>query len=303
MQKTAIRYIILFVCLSGHLSPFPAHSFADPSHTIAVVVSKRIKPYIKVLEGITTRVDEDAVTIQTFFLPGSEPEDIQAVQNRILETDYDLYLAVGPEATHLVWTLDTDQPIKKMYTAVLSPGEIIDKDSAACGISLGIPIDIQVKEISRAFPGLKKIGLIFDPGFNSWFYDQAVVSAGNIGLDIIPLQVSSKTQIPKVIKGNWSKIDCVWMIPDQTVISEKIIQYIVKQALYNKKGVIGYNPFFIRSGAVFSFEFDYTEIGGQTGDKIKLYLEQGLCVDEFPLFHKVINAKMADKIGIQFKEE
>ena len=40
------------------------------------------------------------------------------------------------------------------------------------------------------------------------------------------------------------------MIPDQTVISEKIVQYVIKQALYHKKGVIGYNSFFIRSGAV-----------------------------------------------------
>jgi len=92
------------------------------------------------------------------------------------------------------------------------------------------------------------------------------------------------------------------MIPDKTVISEKIIQYIIKQGIYNDKGVIGYNSFFIRSGAFFAFEFDYKELGIQTGEKIESYLKDGTCSAEAPLFNKIINYKIARKIGIRVRE-
>ncbi len=101
-----------------------------------------------------------------------------------------------------------------------------------------------------------------------------------------------------MLTENWENIDCVWMIPDRTVISEKIIQHIIKLGIYHKKGVIGYNSFFIRSGAVFSFDFDYKALGIQTAGKIETYFKTGICKQEPPEFQTVINRKMVDKFRI-----
>jgi putative ABC transport system substrate-binding protein len=165
-------------------------------------------------------------------------------------------------------------------------------------------VETQVQEIARSFPDIKRIGLMFDADHNEWFYEKASNAAKIYGMEIIPLYVDSKIQIPKKIKikDNWKRVDCIWMIPDKTVISEKIIQYVIKQGIYNDKGVIGYNPFFIRSGAFFAFEFDYKELGIQTGKKIESYLKDGTCSIESPLFNKIINYRIARKIGIQVRE-
>jgi putative ABC transport system substrate-binding protein len=66
--------------------------------------------------------------------------------------------------------------------------------------------------------------------------------------------------------------------------------------------VIGYNSFFTRSGAFFSFEFDYESLGKQAGEVIASYLETGECRENSPVFDTVINQKITDKIGIQVAE-
>lgn len=303
MPQAACRLILIFIL--AYLLAFAGVSVAEPSKNIVVVVSKRIRPYIDILDGINDGINTDNIDINPQFLSNSNkanPSTYQKVQNLLAEEQYDLYVAIGPEATEMVWGLKKEPKTSKLYTAVLNPENIIKTDDRPCGISLRIPVQHQVQEILYSFPGFKNIGLIYNADDNSWFFEKALIAAKENGLTLIPLDIDSKNQIPKVIKDRLPSIDCIWMIPDRTVISKKIIQYIIKQALYSKKGVIGYNSFFIRSGAVFSFEFDYKKIGRQTAGKIELYLNEGVCMDEAPVFDKIVNAKMVDKLGIEIKE-
>lgn len=144
--------------------------------------------------------------------------------------------------------------------------------------------------------------MIFDPRYNQWFYEQARLASLKCSFEIIPIRVTSRHQIPRIMRVNDGEISAIWMIPDQTVISEKVIQYVVKQGIYHGIGVIGYNSFFTRSGSLFSFEFDYTALGHQTALKIDNFLNSGECRQEPPVFDTVVNEKIADKIGIRVKK-
>ena len=304
MRKTACKYVyIILIFSAGYPLIFPDFSLSGENNNIAIVVSKKIRPYLNVLEGITDSITQgsnrikDLNKLEVFFLSNSE-RDNNKIHFFLLTGEYDLLVAVGPEAAELVWAVNGQLKPSKIYTAILNPGNIIKTHFKPCGISLRIPVQTQIKEIAYSFPEIKRIGLIFNADYNQWFYEKASNAANIHGITIIPLDVDSKSQIPKVIKDNWKLIDCIWMIPDRTVISEKIIQYIIKQGIYNNKGVIGYNSFFIRSGAFFAFQFDYRRLGTQTGEQIELYLKNGLCSHNSPLFNKIINYKIALKIGI-----
>ena len=302
MNNTACRYIIfILLCSIPYLLLFPERPLSDENNnSIAVIISKRIKPYLNALEGITDSITKDSNKINVLFLSNSDKNN-KKIYLHLIDGEYDLCVGVGPEAAELLWSGNKKNELLKLYTAILDP-DAIKLGPEACGISLRIPVKIQLREIEHSFPGITRIGLIFDPDHNQWFYDKASKTAAIHGIEIIPLSVGSKIQIPKKIKDNWKRIDCIWMIPDRTVISEKIIQYIIKQGIYNNKGVIGYNSFFVRSGAFFSFEFDYNELGIQTGKKIKSYLENGICSEEPPLFNKIINYKIVRKLGIKVEE-
>ncbi|CCK79557.1 ABC transporter substrate-binding protein [Desulfobacula toluolica] len=321
MNKKKYPYIyFVMICICGYLSVFAGDAFAGEEHSIAVVVSKKIRPYMNVMEGITKGLKE-TISIRVFFLSDSDPQNNEQVLGKLEKGQFDLLVAVGPEAAKMVWRTGGKFQIspQKLFTAVLDPGSLgadskfISKsfeyaDSIniqsvpICGISLRIPVDRQVREIAQAFINVKKIGLLFDARNNKGFYETAGFASQQYGIALIPLQVEAMKQIPGVLAKNWQNIDCVWMIPDRTVISEKIIQYIIRLGIYHKTGVIGYNSFFIRSGAVFSFDFDYTALGLQTAGKIEAYFKTGECSADPPEFKTVINRKMVDKIGLQVRE-
>jgi putative ABC transport system substrate-binding protein len=77
---------------------------------------------------------------------------------------------------------------------------------------------------------------------------------------------------------------------------------VIKQGIYQGTGVIGYNSFFTLSGAVFSFEFDYTALGNQTALKIKTFLESGQWMADPPVFKTIVNQRIAKKLGISVKQ-
>jgi putative ABC transport system substrate-binding protein len=293
-------FLFAFIFISGHLIFFPGSSFSDEVPPIAIVVSKRIKPYVSIIEGMTEELGKKEKKFEIFFLPESDPPDNQQITTQLENSGFDLYAAVGPEAAKLVWSLKTDQ--SKVFTAVLDPEVLLETGSSQCGVSLRIPVERQVQEISNAFVNIKRIGLLFDARINDWFYKAAETASRQYNISIIPLRVESRAQITEVLAQNWQNLDCVWMIPDQTVISEKIIEHIIKLALYNSKGVIGYNSFFIRTGAFFSFDFDYKILGAQAARKIETYVQSGVCVQESPEFQTLMNLKMIEKIGIKIRE-
>lgn len=266
----------------------------------ALVVSRKIRPYIQVMEGVVQQVGEGVASPDLLFL---EPDNIQVseqIARRLKGAGYDLICAVGQEASTLVWGAGV--PGKKMYVAVLDPESVPNLPADACGISLRIPVPDQVGVIARTFPEMTRIGLLFDPANNMWFFNAARETALDMGLEMVALQVDARARIAPVLRQQLGRIDLVWMIPDPTIISEKIIHYVIQQGLYRNTGVIGYNPFFTRSGALFSFEFDYRELGRQAGEKLLTLMNTGLCTETPPLYHTFVNEKMAEKLQVRWEK-
>lgn len=254
---------------------------------------------MQILNGIQQSFGKQyPIHMDIFFIAPIVNTEI-SIKKNLLKKEYDLFLTIGPEAGRLIWSMETLQQRKKMFSAILAPQKVKYMEQATCGLSLQIPVDIQLSEITAALPGIKSIGLFFDPKHNLPFFEEAQAAGQRLGVVVRPLTVNSKADISRILKKNLHAIDCVWMIPDPTVISEKIIQYIIKQAIYQKKGVIGYNSYFIKSGAVLAFAFDYAEIGLQTADAVKAYLNNGKCTAALPFFHRRGNAGVAKTLGIR----
>lgn len=294
-------YKVVMVVILLMITAGPA-AMATDNYAVALVVSRKIRPYIQVTDGIMDRIPRKTADIEVMFLSPGDDTVTSQVMNRLATHAYDMIAAVGPEAAALIW--DSNISGKKMYAALLDPDAVPQLPNDACGISLRIPVTLQVETLSAAFPDLQKIGLLFDPNHNQWFFHEAV-SAGkkrSVPIEIIAMPVTAKNQIAQVLKKNLRQIDAVWMIPDPTVISEKLIQYVVKQALFAETGVIGYNVYFTRVGAFFSFEFDYQKLGRQAGGVIIDSLAGKNCPRLNPVFETRVNNKIVDRLGLR-KEE
>ena len=186
---------------------------------------------------------------------------------------------------------------------VLNPPKISGQTETACGVPLDVPAKRQLEMIDQGLRAVKRLGLLYDPRYNSEFFMKAAAEAPSLDLKIVPLKVSSKKDIPVVLKQNWENIDALWLIPDQTVISESVVQYIIKDALFKKIPVIGYNRFFYESGATLAFVFDYEELGRQTGRLAANMLMGKACEKENPVFHVWLNLRVIDKLGMTVPEK
>ncbi len=291
--KHTISRLTLFaglLCL-GNFLPLGI-GVAYSADNVSVVISQRIRPYMQILEGINDGLSGKSIDLSVHYL-GDDAKSA-AIQRELQREAPALVVAVGPEAL----SLSTSIKAPAMYSAVLSP-----KSDFTCGVSLNIPVPVQLREIEKHFPSMKRVGLLFDPVQNLEFYEDAKKALDFLDLEIVPLRVSSTDVLSTVLRKNWDRIDCLWMIPDPTIISAPLVQYIIKQALFQKKGVLGYNHFFIQSGALFAFEFDYEALGKQSAEQIVRRLSHGECSRQAPVFHTRINTKIARKLGIQLQEE
>ena len=296
-----VPLIISCLILSGSL---PEHSKPLPTVRVAVVVSKNIKPYLDAVEGFKSGLADNAdVKAQVFNLEKLDAKErVELFRGRGAKK-FALFVAVGPEAVLAVWNGIGKGGVSRIYFMVLNPEKIFGFREKVCGIPLNIPVQTQVEMVGRGLPSIRRPGLLYDPELNSDFFRKAAGAASLSGLTIVPLRVSSKKDIPLVLKRQWKDMDALWLIPDRTVISESIVKYVIKEAFLRKVPVIGYNRFFYETGAALAFVFDYKELGLQCAQKALKILSSQDCLSTPPLFHVWINERVGEKLGLRLSEK
>lgn len=282
----------------------PAYGNQSPTGRVAIVVSKNIRPYLEAVEGFESALADHAdVKAQVFNLEKLDNEERVALFRGPNAKEFALFVAVGPEATSAVWKGVGREGTSKIYFMVLNPKKVFGPKERGCGIPLNIPVQTQVKMIGRGLPFVKRLGLLYDPERNANFSLKAADAAPFLDLTVVPLRVSSKKDIPSVLKHQWKDMDALWLIPDRTVISESIVKYVIKEAFLRKVPVIGYNRFFYETGAALAFVFDYRELGQQCAQEALRILSGEDCLDTAPLFHVWVNEGVVEKLGLRPSDE
>ncbi len=267
---------------------------------IAVIVSQSIRPYIEAVEGLSSEISAEGEEIlDVIFLDKFEGKDLVNLSQTLDKKDIDLFIAIGPHAARFVWEDIKAVKAARFYSMVLNPEKALAMLEFAAGIPLNISAKTQVEMIHRGMPSVNRIGIIYDPEYNLDFFGDAYEEAYLKNIRIVSLAVSSRKDIPLVLKNNWNDLDALWLIPDRTVISESIVQYVIKEALFNGVPVIGYNRFFYESGAALAFIFDYSEIGRQCAkEALKLLSEREVKKSE-PVFNVWVNERVMNRLGME----
>lgn len=274
------------------------------SYRIALFVSKNIRPYVEAVDGLREQLEASVdANIEVIMLDRYSQKargDLAAQFDG--DNSLSLAVAVGPEAAAFVWETFQGAAIPKVYSIILNPEKVIDGFESAPGISLNLSPSDQLRVIRQGLPNVKRIGIFYDPVYNGEFYAQASAAAFELDVDLVPMVVSSRKDIPFLLEECWDSIDCVWLIPDRTVISESIAQYIIKQAVLKKVPVVGYNQFFYDSGAAMAFVFDYKDLGRQTAGLIVDVLQQGNYESRAPVFNVWLNETVLERLSIEISQ-
>lgn len=265
---TGIVAGFLWLCVSA--AALDAHEprlVAGGSPRIAVIKSLDLPEYNLAYEGFINELTETGHrTIPlTYVLARSDSANALLMED-IHSAAPDLILALGTRAARVAAKFLGHVPI--VYSMVLTPPEdaAMSGQTNMTGATLTIPLGTQVEEIKRAFPTLKKIGIISDPSRTKALADSAVGLCRRLGLEALVGWAEGEAEVPDAVRALKDSIEVLWMIPDETVLTPRSSRFIIFELIKSGVPVVGLSSAYVKAGALMSLDCNYTDIGRQSAE-------------------------------------
>jgi putative ABC transport system substrate-binding protein len=287
------RLAIIFLASAALTLSLPAAAGSAENQKIVVVKSGDLKPYQDVLRGLRDGCGCDAQEAKF----GSEED-----KERILDSHPDAIVAIGTAAFRRVEAIG-DIPI--IYTMVIPSETAPPLRPYISGVSMDISPAVYLSWMKALFSKAKKIGLIYDSRNTAAFVGDAKKAAAAAGVELVTKQVSDASQIPVVLQGMQQNIDVFWMIPDPTVVTNEMVDYLLRFSFQNRIPIFTFSKKYVEQGAVASLDIDPYDMGEQAASIVNRVLA-GQSAGSWVYARKsklTINMKMATKLGLNLRED
>ncbi|MDH5253872.1 MAG: ABC transporter substrate-binding protein [Nitrospira sp.] len=252
IQLTRFSLACLLAGLSVALSVAPLNA-----HEVAIMKSANIAPYNQAISGFKSSMPSETTFVE-YDLKG-DPDAGRKYASKIRASGADLVLAVGSKAAIAARLEILDIPI--VYSMVLHPAKYDLRAPNIAGVSSSIPIGQQLSHLRALMPNLKRIGYLYDPDKTPPFSNDATNQARQLGITFIDRQVRTEEQVPTALRELLSEVDALWLTSDSTVLTQESFSFLLSAAFERRVPVIGFDPEFVRKGALISFWVDSTDVG------------------------------------------
>jgi putative ABC transport system substrate-binding protein len=292
------RFPILFAllavrCLLG--IGWPAEASAAE---IVILKSADITAYTQAINGFRAALAGSA-TITEYDMQGDVGRG-RKLARKVRGSNADLVLAVGIKAALAAKLEIVDIPI--IYCMVLDPEKNGLNAPNMVGIMLEVPLDRQFKEMRSVLPGLKRLGVLYDPEKTGDLVEDARRIGKAFGVELIARQAHSEKEIPAALRGLIPQVDALWLIPDSTVLTEESISFLLTTTLDSNIPVIGFSSELVRSGALVGLSVNYEDVGRQAALLTpKIFSAQIKAPATFPpeKLRLALNLKTGKFLGVQ----
>jgi putative ABC transport system substrate-binding protein len=299
MRQRTVWLLSLGLTL-GVLGPFvPAQVVAQ---SIAVLKSRDLEPFNQALAGFVASCDGHIIE---YDLQGTERRK-RDILRRIAADKPRLVIAIGPLAAQVVKDEVGDVPV--VFFMVPHPHKYSLKGENIVGISLDIPLETQFATYKLLVPGLKTIGVIYDPEKTGELITESKRVAEKLGLKLLASAVNSQKGVPAALRSMLGRIEALWMVPDETVVTPEAFEFLLLAAFENQLPFLAASDIFVEVGAFASLSPDYVDVGRQACQLVQ-DIESGRMkltkVDVIPpaKVNLAINLKTASKIGLTLSSE
>jgi len=274
---------------------------------IAVVHPKMIKPYKDALASLKKEAGQGGMPLQFENFDFADARDRKdAFTKKVSEFNPDLIVTIGTKAT--IFTKDTFNGTPIVFTMVLDPlkHKIIKSMRSPAGnitgTSLQIPIELQFQKLKEMLPGLKKIGMLYDAKKKVDLKNQAQAAAQKLGLVLVAKPVYEKRDVLDTLNDLLNDIDALWAGVDSFVYNKASSKPILLETLRHNKPFMSFSASYVKAGALFALECDYSHVGAETGKKVVAMLEgktgEAISIAAPEKVRLTINERTAKLIGI-----
>jgi len=234
------------------------------SDRIVIITSGEASPYQDAVNGITQHLNEAApeLTVDVFITSGDQVDLKRAVETAT-SNDASLIVVLGSKALKACEGLPLDQPI--LGALVLDERNLAAMPNAT-GIVLRHPPAVQFDLLKRLIPDVRRVGILYNPKLNATTVEAARNAAEAAGLVLDAVAVESPREIPNALNRLSRRVDVLWGIPDAMVMSAATARNILLTSLRNRVPLVGPASAWTKAGALYSIEWNYNDIGLQTGE-------------------------------------
>ncbi len=291
-------YRLLFICLSACFIVFAP----DTSHAagIAVISNVDIAPYREAIKGFREQV---RLPIREYHL-GAKNENLDEVRRAVYEQHPELIFTLGKQALYFSREFARSAPV--VFIFVLHP-EDENGEVQESGISMIISPVRQLASLLKLVPGVKNVGLVYDPGKSNFLIRQYQLAARKMGVNLLSRKVNNAGEASIAVNDLMQRVDAFWMMPDTTIMSSANFRQMLALSLQYNVPLLGFASKQVRAGALLGLGFENEEVGMQAG-KIALRILRSRSHEGFSLFlfpdhaNLYINKKTAEFMGLDVPE-
>lgn len=269
---------------------------------VVILKSSDIEPFNQALAGFLAGCNTHTAE---YNLQGSEGRKRRIIK-RIIEDNPKIILAIGSLAAQVA--KENVQGIPVVFCMVSNPHKYGLVGENVAGISLDIPFKTQFATYKSLLPTLRTVGVIYDPDKTGAMIADAQAMADTLGFKLLAMPVTSQKEVPAAFRSMLGKIDALWMVPDDTVVTPEAFKFLLLETFENNLPFLTVSDIFVEVGALASLSPDYTDVGRQ-GCQLARKIESGRLqpeeVNTLPpaKVNLAINLKTASKIGLAFPSE
>ena len=251
---------MLLLILNILLFLFTSLSGLAGAAEIAILKSSGLPYYEQAVIGFKAGILPATTSVKEYNLNGQLAEGRQIAKS-LRASPPDLIFAVGLKATLAAKLEIFDQPV--VFCMVLNPEAHGLPASNMVGIAVRPTAETQLAALRSLIPNRNRVGVLYDEEQSGDFIRQAHRAAKHQGFELVAVTVSRQEEIPNAVRALLTKIDALWFIQDQTVVSESAIPFFLESTLDAKVPLFTFSSTLVQQGALGALVLDPWTVGQQ----------------------------------------
>ncbi len=271
---------------------------------ILVLQSHDSAPYQQTLAGFRSGLAKSKLEVAYHVLNIPDQSDVNILQQQLQTSQPSLILTLGTPATRLAMLQGSNIPI--IAGMVLETDEL-RQNHHTTGVGLNFPVTEQWQWLRRLLPDARQIAVILDAQQGASVFQALQKLAVAEGITLIPATATNAEDFSTLMQNLPSQLDALWAVEGASAYNAAAVRELLLYSFRNRVPLIGLSAQWVKAGALYALDWDFSDLGLQTAELAKSILLQGSApsslLPQTP--HKarlVFNLKTADHMKLQISE-
>ena len=257
---------------------------------LVVVSSGDTAPYAQALAGVR----KAGVSVEALQWGADREPDLPAV------------LAHAPRDTAVV-TLGAaaaEYAARAVPAAPVVNCMALGNDPGASAVPLEVPVEAQLASMKRLLPDAHNVGILFDPAQNERRAEDAAAALTRAGYTPVLEPVTGPTALPLALNRLANRVDVLFALPDTTVYARESSRALLLFSFRHQIPMVGPTEAWVKAGALYSLDWDYTDLGRYCGALAIAKLAGGKQAPPAPPGTRlVVNSRSAEQLRVTWDAE